>query len=361
MLRITPVRRALWAASAALAVPTLVASELPATEITFGPAEGTTLSRTYVSKSQFALDDMQMSMNGQPMPMEIEMEMDMEMTSGFEVSDTFLAMAGERPGKLKRTFDSIDSNGSFAMEMEMMPGGGQTMNVTASSELEGKTVLFSLDGEESDYEVSWHESEGDDELLEGLSEDMDLRALLPTGAVSEGDTWDIDTSTLVSVLAPGGNLALVPEMDEDMGMPGMGNMNQGLDQMLGEMLEGTASGVFKGTREVDGVNVAVIGITIDIDSSNDMTEIVREQLEEMPEEMGELSVEYMDAEVEIEVEGTLFWNLSGKHAHSLDLSGSMRMVMDMAMNMSMSGQEMQMEQMFEMSGTIENSMKIAAE
>lgn len=346
---------------AALAVPALLAFSLPETELVFAPAEGLSLARSYTSKAQFALDDMQMTMNGQPMPMEIEMAMDMDTTSQFEVTDTYVAMAGNRPGKLKRVFESIGSNGSFNLEMEQMPGGGQSMDISASSELEGKTVLFSLGEDEEGYDVAWHESEGDDELLEGLKEDMDMRALLPEGPVAEGDSWEIEPSALASVLAPGGNLALVPELDEDFqGMPGMGNMNQGLDQMLGDSLEGTATATFQGTREVDGVTVGVIALVIDIEGTNDMTEVVLEQMAEMPEEVGEISIEYMDVEVDIEAEGTLFWNLAGNHAHSMDLNGTMSMVMDSAMSMSPGGQEMQIEQMFEMSGTLENALKVQA-
>ena len=109
------------------------------------------------------------------------------------------------------------------------------------------------------------------------------------------------------------------------------------------------------------MTVAVIAISIDVESSNDMTEQVLEQMGDLPEEVQAMNmeIEYMDVEMDIEAEGILYWDMSANHAHSMTLSGSMNMVMDMAMNMSQGGQEMQMEQMFEMSGSFENAMAVS--
>ena len=49
------------------------------------------------------------------------------------------------------------------------------------------------------------------ELLKGLNEDMDLRALLPKDEVKVGDEWDIEVSGLASVIAPGGERKIKPE------------------------------------------------------------------------------------------------------------------------------------------------------
>ena len=347
---------------AAVAAPALLAGGLSTADIVFSPAEGHSVTRTWTNTAQFALDDLQMSMNGQPLPMEIEMEMDMENSTEVEVTDQYVAMADGRPGQLKRTFDSLATTGSFSMEMEMMPGGGQSQDITASSELEGKTVMFTWDEDSGEYDVAFHESEGDDELLEGLEEDMDLRALLPSGSVSEGDTWDIDVKELTSVMAPGGNMALVPDMDgAEMGMPGMNSMGGSMSDMIGDSFEGSATGTYKGTQDIDGVTVAVIALEFDVESSNDMTEMVLEQMDEMPEEMQgmEMDIEYMDVEMDIEAEGILYWDISANHAHSMTVSGNIGMVMDMSMSMAQGGQEMQMEQTFEMSGSFENAMSVA--
>jgi hypothetical protein len=303
---------------------------------------------------------MEMSMNGQPMPMEMEMEMDMDMKMSFEVTDTFVSMMEGQPKELHRSYDVLESNGSFSVEAELMPGGGEEKAITASSELEGKTVAFKWNDESGEYEASYHESEGEEELLEGLTEDMDFRALLPAGSVEEGDTWEIDVKKLTAILAPGGDMGLLPELDEEemSMMPGMQDFGRGMNDMLGDLLEGEATGTFKGFREVDGTNVAVIALTVSIESSNDMTDKVADAMGELPIE-AEINIDYMDIEVEIEGEGTLYWNTETGHAHSYELSGSMGFITDMGMTMTMGDQDMEMEQTFEMSGTFENAMAIS--
>jgi len=351
-------RTLLYSATVLPAALSLLAA--PAGEITFSPAEGQSITRTWNAGSQFSLDDMEMSMNGQPMPMDMEMEMDMDMKMSFEVTDKFVSMMDGQPKELHRTFDVLDSGGSFSVEAELMPGGGEEKTIEASSELEGKTVAFKWNEENGEYDVEYFESEGEDELLEGLTEDMDFRALLPPGEVAEGESWDIDVKKLTTILAPGGDMGLVPELDEEeMGMmPGMQDFGRGMNDMLGDLLEGEANGTFKGYQEVDGTRVAVIALTISIESSNDMTEKVAEAMGKLPIE-AEVEIDYMDIEVTIEGEGTLYWNVEAGHAHSYDLSGSMGFITDMGMTMTMGDQNMEMEQTFEMSGTFENSMSIA--
>ena len=62
-----------------LLAPVLVALAAPGDKLAFHPAEGTTLVKSFTSKSQFSLDDLSMTMNGQPMPMDMDMQMDMSM------------------------------------------------------------------------------------------------------------------------------------------------------------------------------------------------------------------------------------------------------------------------------------------
>ena len=343
-----------------LAAPALLALTLPVDEVAFGPEAGTSVTRTYTSNNQFSLDEMEMSMNGQPMPMDIEMNMDMSMDLSIDVTDTYVAVGDGRPDKLQRTYDALGTEAHFSMEMAMMPDGGQDKDISSSSELEGKTVLFTWNDEEGDFDVAYHESEGDEELLENLKEDMDFRALLPEGDVNAGDTWEIEPKSLISVLFPGGNMGLVPEEDggsEEM-MPGMDGMGADISEMLGDLLEGEASAEYMGTEDADGTTVAVIHFTISISSSNDMTEIVEDSMSEMPEGGPEISVNYVDVEIEMEGEGTLQWDLAASRAHSYEIQGTMNTLMDMGMGVAMGDKEMEMEQSLEMSGTFASSMKV---
>ena len=62
------------------------------------------------------------------------------------------------------------------------------------------------DDEEQTYYSEFDGDDADESLLEGLLEDIDLRAFLPTEEVDVDDEWEVDTSTLGPVLLPGGAL-----------------------------------------------------------------------------------------------------------------------------------------------------------
>jgi hypothetical protein len=339
--------------------PALLAFALPLEEIAFRPSDGLSVTRTVQATRNFSLDDMEMTMNGQPLPMDIQMEMDMSMTQKTVVTDVFGPQADGRHAKLSRTYDELAQNGEFSVRMEMMPDGGQDATIEGKSELEGKQVVFQWDPDTSAYVPSF-EGEGDPELLEGLDEDMDMRVLLPASSVAEGETWSIDVKLLRPVLAPGGNLKILPQNQDspETGMPGMDNMSD-FASMFRDLIEGEATGEFRGTRDIDGVSCQVIGIKLDVRASADLTEQLAENVKEnMPDGMGEVSVEHVDMEVEIEGEGQLYWNAAAGIAHSFELNGTMGMTMDMGFAIAMGEQNMSMEQNLVMSGTFEDKIGI---
>jgi len=344
----------------AVALPLAVAFHAPADTIEFAPARGLTLTKTFTSQGDFSMDNMTMLMNGQESPMMPDMDMSFETAQTIVVVDEYGKTEDGRPLKLTRTYDEIATAVEIAMSIDM---GGETQDqdqsVESSSELEGLTVEFTWDEEEEEYVREFPDGDGDEELLEGLLEDMDLRALLPAGKVSKGDEWEIDPTNLIPVLAPGGDLSL--EMGEEIEMT-MGPSPGGMDftEMLGDLLEGEATATFEGIREVDGLQIAVITIVVEIDSANDMTDMVAGSMDEqeLPEGM-EMSIDRMDIEIELEAEGTLHWDVEGGHVHSFDLSGEISMLIDMAMSLEIPGQgEMTIENSMEMSGTMAQSLVV---
>lgn len=349
--------------SALAAVPLCYALRAPEAAVRFAPAEGTSAVKTFETKGEFTLDDMAVTLNGQQAPMMPEMEMTMNTSQRVVVTDEYVAV---RPGgtkKLRRRFDDLGSTMSMSMKMEMMgQSQNQDNNVKATSELAGKTVVFTWDEEADDYKVAFEEGDGEAELLEDLIEDMDLRVLLPAGEVKEGDEWEIPVKGLASVLAPGGNLQLMPEESgrDPMGMGNMSGMGS-LSDWLGEMLEGKATGTYAGTRKSDGATLGVIKIALDIKGSNDMTEMVQEAMSnaDLPPEAGNIEFDHMDIEFAMEGEGELLWDLEANRMHSFEISGPMKLTIDMAMKMSAQGQNLSIEQSMELSGT--NSLSASAE
>jgi hypothetical protein len=337
-----------------LALPALLAFRSAPALVSFAPAEGSVATKTFESVVELTLDQMNMTLNGQENPMMPDMDMSMTSKLKVQVTDEYVALRENAPKTLRRTFDELANSMSMSMQVEMMGNSqSQDKTVDSESELEGKTIVFSWSEEDGEYKKRFDPEGEDEELLESVLEDMDLRALLPKGEVAEGETWSIDVKGLLPILSPGGDLKLVPTDSEDImegGMPGVGSMTD----WIGDLLEGEATGTFAGMREVDGVKVAVIKVEIDIQSARDMTDIVLAAMEkaEMPPEVQNMEFEHVDVEFELEAEGELFWDAAVGRARSFHMSGPTSVTMDMGMSIEVPQQgSMTIEQVMEMSGT----------
>ncbi|QDV08888.1 hypothetical protein Poly30_44430 [Planctomycetes bacterium Poly30] len=350
----------LFKTAATLSVPAVALSFLvgfsgsSTDKIAFTPAEGVTVTKTFTTTTTMEMDDMTALMNGGPSPMP-EMEMSMEMAQSVTVTDEYVSMADGKPKKLARTFDAIGSD----LEMEVNAGGqAQSPNGSGSSPLEGSTVVFTWNAETEEYEIAFAEGEeGDVDLLEGLKENMDLRGLLPKEELAEGDAYDIDLSAFVDILSPGGNLKLEMEIDGEAAGSGMDpEMMTDFSKFFEDLLEGSATGKYVGTRDVDGVKVAVIELNVEIDASADMAELAAESMgDEMPEGI-EMSIDHVDVEMSYSGTGELLWNMSKGVIHSFEMNADMEMNMDMGMNMAMGGQEMEISMEMAMSGSVKNTV-----
>ncbi len=346
--------------AASLTIPALALSLLvgfsgsSADKIAFTPAEGTTVTKTFASTTTMEMDEMTALMNGQPAPIP-EIEMTMEMLQTVTVTDEYAKMAAGQPTMLVRTYDAISNE----LEMEVDSGAGaEAPGGGGSSPLEGSTVEFKWNADTEEYDLKFADGEdGDAELLTGLTEDMDLRALLPSEELSEGDTYDIDLAGFADVLAPGGDLKIEMELDGSGADNAMDpEMMTNFRQFFEDLLEGEATGKYVGTRDVDGVKVAVIELEIEINASADMSELAAESMgEEIPEGM-EMNIDRMDVELVYEGTGELHWNMGKGVIHGLSLEADMTMNMDMAMAIAAGGQDIEMTMEMAMSGSIESNV-----
>lgn len=342
-----------------LVAPALLSLGRTETRIEYKPSEGSVVQRTFETRAEMTLDSMDMKMNGQAPPMGMP-EMDMTMTTKVMtvVEDEFTAVADGRLQRLKRHYSDIGMQTDMAMDMEMMgQTQSQNQNSAASSELEGKSVLFVRDAESGEFKPRWPEGvDGDDDLLTGLTEDMDLRAFLPKDAVAEGQRWEIDPTAMISAMSSGGDLKLVPEEMEANDMQMMGPQGS-MSDWFAEGLSGTVAAVFEGIREEDGRKLAVIRITFDVKNAVDMSEMMETAMESMPPEAGEMEFDHMDLEIAYEGEGLLLWDLDRGIGRSFDTSGSFGMLMDMGMTMDNQGQSMNLQMTMEMSGSLAQNAK----
>jgi hypothetical protein len=202
---------------------------------------------------------------------------------------------------VERSIDAAEGTQTFSAST---PEGDQEEETPLLTGLEGRVVRFTWDEDDEEYRVAFaDDGEEDDELLEDLREDMDLRAWLPDGDVDEGDSWEIDIDDFDLVSSPSGiDLDAEDQTEED----------EELDQLLEDNTTGEVEATYQGTREVDGVTVAVIFVTAEIE-----TEAEQITDEEGAEVTNTTAMGY-------EVEGELLWNLDAGHLYGVLLTGDMR-------------------------------------
>ena len=330
------------------------ASSAPATRIKFGPADGTSLTKTFETKAQLTLDNY--SMTGAGMQPKIEMTV----TTGQKivVTDDYVKIKDGKPQKLKRSFEDLTSDSSMSTKTEMM-GQSQAhdMSTQSETELEGKKVLFTWDSDKGEFKKAFDPAQSKDEVLAGLTEDMDLRCVLPESEVKEGDEWDVPLKELRNVLMPGGDMAFKPKNSEDQAKMGLDSSS--MTQAISDKLEGTAKAKLSALKEVDGVKVAVIHLDLKIHSKADMTDAAQKMLKNggVPKQVESLEIDHVDIDFHFEGEGDVVWDLGGGHFRSLELTGQQAIKTETGMTIGVQGRKLNITESKDLSGTASYSAK----
>ena len=334
-----------------LTAPALLALARPADEILFAPASGLRLEKTFEVSVDSAIDDMEVILDGNEMPAP-PLEVETTQANSITVTDSYVKSEGGQVLVLERTYNELAGDVSVSMVHPMQGPVEQEMN--SVSDLEGTTVVFHWDAEQEAYEAEFAEEDADEdeELLEGLLQDMDFVEFLPDGAVSVDDSWSFPASAISSVLAPGGYLSMLPEeVSAEM------ESSAGLDfaRQLGD-LEGDCTATYTGSKRTDGGVLATISLTIEASSTRDITEFMAEAVRNNAEQLKaanmEQEIQSADASFEFDLTGELIWNVDGGHFESIELTGSTDIVIDLAMSMTVMGKSMDMENAIYSSGEI---------
>lgn len=276
--------------TAALLAPSLGSPQ----GIRYAPAEDQFLTRIYRLATELDLEDMRTVMNGQEIPAEYipELEIHVLRAGVLVVTDKVVELGANRPAVLERTFDSLARQGSQDLTMS---GETTLSRGTAASPFEGRTVRFTWDEDEEDFIAT---SVDDDEAIEGLLEDMDLRGFLPAGEVEEGDTWQLDAKALTGLLSPGGDLRWAWEGDD---MQGNGRRS--------EDPEGEVLARFAGMQEGD---LALIEITGEVTTHEEEAG----DLEHIPIVDGTATTR---STTTYGLEGRLYWSVAAGRLDSLEM------------------------------------------
>lgn len=272
-----------------------VAAVTAVDEIKLIAREGLTLTRTFEmvgeQESETTSDSASFSVSGT-----IEREL--------VVIDVVQAVDDDRVLKLERTYDTISNE--MAQSMESDSGGSREMTSSGSSELEGYSVLFEWDEDDEEYIVS--SEDVDDDLLEDLIYDYDFAVFLPDGDVSEGDEWEIDIEAFQKITKPWDGLPI----DMESGVGGATRAaDDGQEPEIEKSVDGELTATYMGTREEDGVTVAVIELEGEIEAEQSMSGT-------SDFEGGSMEFESESTE-ESAIQGEVLWNIAGGHLHSLKI------------------------------------------
>lgn len=343
-----PFRGHLGLALTLAVAPLALSGNAPATRLRFAPAEGSSVTRTFEKKSTLSLE--QQVIEGMTGPSVPDVEMTMVMNQHIVVTDEFARMREGSPARLVRTFDELEGEISATQTTELLGQRNEReQNMRSKSALLGKKVAFTWDAEHGRYDKAFVPEEKENDLLGALDEDMDLRVLLPAGEVAVGDAWDVDLASFHRVLAPGGDVALVPEATDDRSIRTRGDA-QSLEQSLGKDLEGHVRATLAGTREVDGVTLARVTIEVNVHSDVDMTAAARKAQESSDGPAG-VEIDSVRAEYSLEGKGELLWDLAANRFRSFELSGQTSIKSTVSTRVEVNGKMRDLKQTNVLAGT----------
>ena len=322
---------------AASSLPVLAA---PADHLVFAPEPDSSVRKTLEISMEFHLDDFVMSVGGEDVTEMMGADASRSFTGEISVGVTekYVKSGDGRPLDLLRTFDDL------SLEMS---DGSESEEVDEFAELEGHTVRFLWSSDDGEYDVSFHEDEGDEGLLESLSDDMDLRLLLPGDEVSEGDTWEVQAVELFPLFFPGGLPGSSSEEDDDE----IGGL---IKDQLGEQFQTLVEDfvvrcTYKGSRSADDVDVGEIVFEYDGQGSVDLVELIR-SIAETRDEAPDLDSLTATLDLDLKGEGTLLWNTGAGRVHTFEMTSEMGVSIGIAVTASFDGQEVPIELDAELSG-----------
>ena len=286
----------------------------PLEEVRFQPEEGSRVTKTFVEQCRFELDSLVGDAEGATVDASA-FGIPLGATAGFGYelvcTEEYASVDGGRPTELLRTYDKTEvwTETMGVRESEDEPG-----------ELVGKTVRFVWDEEEEVYERSWVGEAATLADLERWSAELDLLALLPAGEVDAGERWTVRGAPLWNVILSGFDFHRVLGQGlEDANVPE--EVAAALEELVNESV---AEATWVGVRAEDGVELGEITLAFEAERSFD----VDPGLIDLHQE--DATVTSFEVELELDLDGTLAWNMAAGRFESFELAGDGMLVLEFA-------------------------------
>lgn len=289
-------------------------------ELLFAPKKGSSLRKRFEESSKWRLAELTQVINGSPIAVE-GADMSGVTTRRIVVLDLYEELGEGKPKRLLRAFEELAGEHAFEFDIQ---GATDSFEMSLVSPLADTKVVFARADEGERASAKFAEgSSGDTRLLDGLTEDLDLRAFLPDDDVGPEDWWDVDSSDLSRVLAPGGVRLTLPNG----GLPA----SEVLDPVElastvlcvlsenTEALSGDVTATWKETTKHGDDDAAMIAIEWKSRSQTTLDERLNEVLKASGATTKRTAAA-MSLAVACDGEGALDWNLSAKRANAFDLA-----------------------------------------
>jgi len=312
--------------SALLAAPLLCALSPLADDVSFHPKDGSDVTRSYAIDLEFETGDLSITADGQDISEMVPTDqMNGALKLAMKVTESFVHSAEGKPLELIRSFEEMSS--------EAGPEGNKEA-IEDFDKLQGKRVRFVWNEDEKDYDVSFHESDGDQKDLASLTPDMDMRALLPGKAVSTGDSWAVDARQLTSVLLFGSK----PDLGEDDEFSTMVKTSI-LPQLESMLDQFKTTCEYQGERVVDGHKVGAIAVSMHGEGSLDLSQLILEAVQ-MQAGQGKVDLNVSTAKlgVTFDSKGELLWDLEQGHMRAFDMTGDADLSIEISASANVQGE-----------------------
>lgn len=304
-------------------------------------APGTVFERVYKSSTKLESAPAQMFLDGQDVGesggvVKLRTDDARSMT----VTDTIGAVEGGRPRAFTREFDECVNTGTETL-LVTPPGASEDVRSTTrerKSLFSGKTVQFAWDADDEKYTAKSEDKALDAEALEGIVGDNDWLCLIEGGPREKGVEFALEAKQFAYVANPLGELRWETDGKES------DATGRAIVAQFVENIEGEAHATWQGSREVDGRALSVFALTAKLKShaEADPSEGKRE------------------ARFELEYEGEVLWDLEAGRVASYSFEADAHMIQSSTRKVKSPEGEVELRQVFDLTGTTKHSLSVKA-